>query len=151
MQQNDVGDEDEGARRSSSFGILTAGFKLKALSKRTKERMQIPLIARMCQTGSVVEVERLLEEEADINEKDHRGTTPLMHASWWGHIDVVKLLIESGADLNQRNGRWNTALHFAYEEKHEDIVKLLVEAGAASMKNKIGIIPEDFFESSKRG
>ena len=102
VHQEDVGDEDEGARRSSSFGILTAGFKLKALSKRTKERMQIPLIARMCQTGSVVEVERLLEEEADINEKDHRGTTPLMHASWWGHIDVVKLLIESGADLNQR-------------------------------------------------
>ena len=68
------------------------------------------------------EVERLLEEEADINEKDQCGTTPLMHASWWGHINVVKLLIESGADLNQRNGRWNTALHFAYEEKHEDIV-----------------------------
>ena len=26
MRSNDVGDEDEGARRSSSFGILTAGF-----------------------------------------------------------------------------------------------------------------------------
>ena len=51
--------------------------------------------------------------------------------------------------MNQRNGRWNTALHFAYEEKHEDIVKLLVEAGAASMKNKIGIIPEDFLKVLK--
>ena len=54
------------------------------------------------------------------------------------------LLIQYRCDINQRNSRWNTALHFAYEEQHHDIAKALVDAGAASMKNKIGIVPEDF-------
>ncbi len=134
-------------KRGSSFGVLSAGFKLKSISRKMKERMQIPLISRMCQIGNSEEVERLLEEEADINEKDHRGTTPLMHAAWWGHLKIVEILVKSGADLDLRNGRWNTALHFAYEEKHEEIIKFLVDAGAASMKNKIGIVPKDFLKT----
>jgi hypothetical protein len=143
-QQADV--ENGAVRKKSSFGVLSAGFKLKSLSRKMKERLHIPLISRMCQTGNVMEVERLLEEEADVNEKDHRGTTPLMHAAWWGHLNVVTLLIQYRCDINQRNGRWNTALHFAYEEQHHDIAKALVDAGAASMKNKIGIVPEDFLK-----
>jgi ankyrin repeat protein len=133
----------------NSLGVLMAGFKLKSMSRKVKEKLKIPPISRLCQVGNIAEIERLLEEEADINEVDHRGTSPLMHAAWWGYFDVVKILVEAGADINARNHRWNTALHFAYEEKRTDIVKYLESHGAASMENKIGLRPEDFLKELK--
>jgi hypothetical protein len=135
---------EDGVGRRNSLGVLLIGFKLKSMANKVREKLKIPEISRECQMGKMDRMEQLLEEEADINEQDHRGTTPLMHAAWWGHLDCVQLLVENGADINARNHRWNTALHFAYEEKHDAIIALLETHGAASMENKIGLVPADF-------
>ena len=73
------------------------------------------------------------------------GGTPLHHAAWWGHGDVVELLLERGADLHRRAepGIGGTALgwtaHGSFHSPgpiagggtdHRRIAELLVAAGA---------------------
>ena len=57
-----------------------------------------------------------------MDEANDRGSTPLMHATWYGHIEVIKHLINAGANINYQNKRGNTALHFAYENSHHSII-----------------------------
>jgi len=42
-------------------------------------------------------VKLLLEKGADVNAKNHYGTTALKAASDIGHTDIVKMLKEAGA------------------------------------------------------
>ena len=37
-----------------------------------------------------------------VNKPDKYGRTPLMIASYWGHIEIIKFLINKGADIDQR-------------------------------------------------
>ena len=48
-----------------------------------------------------------------MNEKDHRGSTPLMHSVWPEDANLTELLLDNDADPNALNLRLNTALHFA--------------------------------------
>ncbi|CAI8029606.1 Protein VAPYRIN [Geodia barretti] len=59
------------------------------------------------------------------------GWTPLMRASFDGHVEIVRLLIEAKAQLNiQEKEDGATALHLAAQEGKADVVRLLTEAGA---------------------
>lgn len=90
--------------------------------------------------GNVSEVERLLTKGVDSNVKDDRwipwDITPLMHASRWGHVEVVRALLAAGASLKARDKHvpgepaGKTALHYAAGKRHIAVAKLLVEAGA---------------------
>ncbi|OXB81667.1 UNVERIFIED_CONTAM: hypothetical protein H355_008916 [Colinus virginianus] len=79
------------------------------------------------------------------------GTTALMVASYYGHMDCVRELVLQGADINlQREDHQNdyhssqamsgaTALFFAAQQGHNDVVKFLFEFGASTeFKNKDG-------------
>ena len=65
----------------------------------------------------------------DWTQVNANNSTPLMHATWPGHLEVVKLLVEGKADVNFRNLKRNTALHFAYERYSicwvEEVILLL--------------------------
>ena len=41
---------------------------------------------------NIKELKILLENGANIDEKDNRGRTPFHYASWNGHLEIVKLL-----------------------------------------------------------
>ena len=51
----------------------------------------------MCQTGDAEKVKEALDS-ANVDEANDRGSTPLMHATWYGHIEVIKHLINAGAN-----------------------------------------------------
>ena len=55
------------------------------------------------------------------------GSTPLMYACQYGHLDCVRFLIDRGANVNVRNHNGYTPLHFA---SNVEIVKVLLQKGA---------------------
>ena len=76
--------------------------------------------ARGC---SVMEVQRLLAEGAQVNAADASGLTPLHVA---GDSETAKLLLGAGADVNAGDKNGRTPLHKAKSET----VQLLLSAGA---------------------
>jgi len=82
--------------------------------------------------NDLVRTKRLVEAGADINALPAKqGTTPLVLAAAWGHLDILKYLIAQGADLNVRSDKHNTALICAARNDHIAAVAALLEAGAA--------------------
>ena len=79
----------------------------------------------------------LLNQGADINNKQNYGRTALMMAAYFGREDTVKLLISNGANINQKSviigedeSSGETALDFAKSNEREKIVQILQNAGA---------------------
>ena len=81
-------------------------------------------------SGDLEEVERLLNEGADINARAMNGMTPLILASQMGHTKVVEVLLHRGADVNAKSNAGSTALMLAKERGHKKIIALLRENGA---------------------
>ena len=81
--------------------------------------------------------EIILGKSSDVNVVDANGDTPLIHAAWKGHSDIVKLLLNHGADVNHRDNAGQTALHLATGYKHNNIVKLLIDNGADVNAKKV--------------
>src|SRR5262249_21453671 len=81
-----------------------------------------------------------LAKGADVNTRDARDTTLLMHAAAVGSADAVKLLLDSGADVNTANPLGSTALTFAADQPAK--ATLLVAKGAnVNAATKLGRTP----------
>ena len=92
---------------------------------QTRERGTLNLeLWRAATKGDSNSVRNCLQNGADPNYMGSQGTTPLMEASWEGHMDIVRLLLEAGADVKSRvTGR--SAVDFAKARGHRDIVRML--------------------------
>ena len=51
-----------------------------------------------------------------INQKNHEGYTPLLYASFNGHMEVIKYLIEKEADASMKTNTGLNALHLAAQK-----------------------------------
>jgi ankyrin repeat protein len=56
--------------------------------------------------------------------------TPLMIASFQGHVAAVRLLIERRANVNARAGNGATALVMATTKNRTEVIDILKRAGA---------------------
>ena len=76
------------------------------------------------------EVERLLQNGADVNKANDNGGTPIMYAALGGDLSIVKRLIELGADLNAvaKNG-WS-ALMISAAKGYASIAQQLLDNAA---------------------
>jgi ankyrin repeat protein len=83
-----------------------------------------------CGEGSVEVVQSLLDEGADVNQRDGDHATALDVASANGELEVAKLLIKYGADVNCRDKIGWTPLHHVSRGEHHDIAELLLDNGA---------------------
>jgi uncharacterized protein len=74
----------------------------------------------------------LLDDGADVNARDARGSTPLMKACMAEPVnqEVVRLLISRGADINARDSLGQTALSWALDKGDKSTAKLLMGLGA---------------------
>lgn len=73
--------------------------------------------------GSVEEVEKLIQEGAEVNSQDNDGKTPLHKAAWRGNSTVVENLIEKGADVNSKDKNDKTPLYEAAWRNHLTVVE----------------------------
>lgn len=71
----------------------------------------------------------LLERGADVNAKNARGETLLIHAATFSGPETVGLLIEKGADLKAVDEAGQRAKQRAVEGGEQEIVALLEKAG----------------------
>lgn len=80
-------------------------------------------------SGNLPEMERLLDDGADIDAAGPFGTA-LHWAALNGHLEAVQLLIDRGANLDALSNSLGTPLHAATRRNHSAIAKSLISAGA---------------------
>ncbi len=92
--------------------------------------------------GNLEDIQRLVQQEVDINTTYELDNTPLHLASLNGHTKTVKLLLKNGARIDSQNIEGNTPLHLASLNGHTNTVKLLLKNGAdLKLQNKEGNNP----------
>src|SRR6266404_2079746 len=90
--------------------------------------------------NDLVRLKKMAESTAEVNLRDARSSTPLMHAAAIGSLAAMELLLKAGADVNAKNGLDSTALIWGASDPAK--VRLLVDAGAdVNARSKIGRTP----------
>jgi len=72
-------------------------------------------------------VEGLVKAGAPVEARDGRGFTPLILATYHGHLSTSRVLLAHGADPCAVDRRGNSALMGAAFKGHSEIVQLLLE------------------------
>ncbi|XP_056589478.1 arf-GAP with coiled-coil, ANK repeat and PH domain-containing protein 3 isoform X2 [Triplophysa dalaica] len=75
--------------------------------------------------GSLIACEFLLQNSADVNQRDVRGRGPLHHATYLGHTGQVCLFLKRGATQNDGDEDGQDPLSIAVQAANADIVTLL--------------------------
>ena len=88
----------------------------------------------------VTGVENLLKINVDLNTRDKTGFTPLHHAVYFEHLDVVKILVKNGANLEGTNLA-ESPLQIAIARQNHAISKYLLENGAKVNADNHGFYP----------
>jgi ankyrin repeat protein len=86
--------------------------------------------------GDSQTVTRLLDQGANIEDREPTGETPLIAAALAGQTQIVELLLDRHAAIEARNDRGLTPLHAAAYGGHADTVAALLEHGAAVDDNQ---------------
>ncbi|KAH6884181.1 ankyrin repeat-containing domain protein [Thelonectria olida] len=95
--------------------------------------------------GRVDIVELLIAEQADVNQGDFKGQTPLMEAAMKPSPESIRLLLKGKCLVEQKCPFGNTALHMAVSHGRVDSVGILLAAGAsANTRNIDGARPLHF-------
>jgi len=82
----------------------------------------------------VAAVRLLIERGAGVNVVDDEGTTPLILASYRGHVEVAKVLLERGAAVDAQEMRYRlSSLTHAVGRNDAELVRLLLAHGADPM------------------
>jgi ankyrin repeat protein len=87
------------------------------------------MLIQYCKDGDLKKVKYYVSNR-NVNNIDDSKTTPLMHASALGYIEIVKVLVENNANLNLQNIHGYTALIRACINNHPEIIIYLIEKGA---------------------
>ena len=99
-------------------------------------------IFALARSGNINSLRRFIEitRGLDINEKNHKGYSPLMIAVYRGNLDAAKLLLGKGADPTSTEFSGNTVLMGDVV-----MVMLLLQRGARkNSKNHTGFTAEQW-------
>ncbi len=104
-------------------------------------------IFQLARSGEVNKLRELIDlnPELDINQKNHKGYSPLMLAVYNGNHEVSRMLLEEGADPNSSDLSGSTVLMGAAFKGDVEMVILLVNRGAKpDLINHNGITAEQW-------
>ena len=105
-----------------------SGAEEEAAQQFSAEQLQ-EYFASVVEEGDLEEVERLIGEGVDVDERTN-GWPLIVEAASEGHGAVVRALVESGAAVDAMDNNGWTALHLAAENGHAECVVALAGAGA---------------------
>ncbi|RLN97269.1 hypothetical protein BBJ28_00020947 [Nothophytophthora sp. Chile5] len=80
--------------------------------------------------GQTVNVQRLLDVDAEMDVRTSQGYTALLLAAWRGHLGVVRALVSHGAAVDLADAKGHTPLMMAAKTGQHDIVQYLVKQNA---------------------
>lgn len=80
--------------------------------------------------GDPAEIQKLVNQGANVNEADAKGVTPLMYAAMSGKTEAAELLWNLGANLNAQDKYGYSALIHSLSYGYEDMSQLLIECNA---------------------
>ncbi|EEQ98649.1 serine-threonine protein kinase, putative [Perkinsus marinus ATCC 50983] len=94
------------------------------------------LLLKAAQTGNIQAIANLIDPVdknmpcVSVNDAiDKDGWTPLHHAAFMNHVDVVRYLLEKGANPKMPNKFGRTVIHIAAEWENEDAMALVAFDG----------------------
>ncbi|KAI4890171.1 hypothetical protein NFI96_033021 [Prochilodus magdalenae] len=93
-------------------------------SVNDEDESKSPLIQAVM-GGSLIACEFLLQNGADVNQRDARGRGPLHHATCLGHTGQVCLFLKRGASQTEVDEHGQDPLSIAVQAANADIVTLL--------------------------
>ena len=108
-----------------------------------RDREQDTALLKASQNCNAIQVVSfLLENGANVDDRDLIDQTPLIVASQHGCKAIVELLLKAGSNIKHKNQQGETALLSAAQEGHIEVVKVLMAAGAdANEPNADGETP----------
>ncbi|ETI28939.1 hypothetical protein G647_01391 [Cladophialophora carrionii CBS 160.54] len=123
-RQQDIKSPIPGSQRGKK------GFENKfhtSVDLSTPASKKCPPIVRAAQTGSIDDIESLLEAHADIEECYWPiGRNAMAVAAHCGNEEVVELLLRYGAKMSRKDSLHYTPLHLAASRGHVGVLQLLV-------------------------
>jgi ankyrin repeat protein len=80
-------------------------------------------------------IKRMIELDANVNQKDKVNNTALFYGAREGRTEVCRILLENGAEVNVVDHKKQTALYFAKKNGHSETIDLLIDKGAYNTKD----------------
>ena len=117
-------------RRIAARRGVTPSAAQPAPSPRPSVAVSGDVLHRAAKTGDIEVLNALVAAGADVDGRDDRGWTALMHAANEGQDPLVELLLAAPADPDAQAPDGATALFIAVSRGRAEIVALLRQAGA---------------------
>lgn len=82
--------------------------------------------------GSPEEVQKAVDEGANVNARNKVRGTPLIYAAEYNeNPEVIKILLDAGADINNRvKGGWTHLMYGIIYNENPEVIKVLLDAGS---------------------
>jgi hypothetical protein len=87
--------------------------------------------------GNLNQVERLINEGADVNQVDDSGYTPLMWAARNNHLEISRQLVHAGAFVEKQNKSQLTAIQIGSRFGNHKIARYLARMSKTQREHKI--------------
>jgi len=104
--------------------------KLESASERLNQNL-----FSAAQSGDYVRINACLEEGANLNARDEKGWTPLMHAAHQANDEACTFLIDRGADMTALNAQGESVWVVATKDIYRQRVPLILIAKGLNIQN----------------